>query len=191
MNRKQQTKASRWMMAACGLAAVVFALPGQAQAGSDWSIDVRIGPRGPMYEHRTREVWVPPVYEERVVEVEIPAVVRTREVPIYDAHGRIVGFKEVTEVVRPARLERQVERVLVREGYHKRVTEKVRVRPHRTKRRCDRATFNPGPPKRAVQIDVTCHKDRDRRHVRHPRRGLRPKHVVSSPIRRAVRKARR
>ena len=132
MNRKQQTKGRRWMMAACGLTAAVFALPGQAQAGSNWSFDVHIGPRGPMYEYRTREVWVPPLYEERVVEVRIPAVVRTREVPIYDAHGRIVGFKEVPEVVRPARLERHVERVLFREGYYKEVREKVRVRPQRS-----------------------------------------------------------
>jgi hypothetical protein len=191
MNRKQQTKGGRWAMAACGLAAAVFALPGQAKAGGNWSFDVHIGPRGPMYELRTRTVWVPPVYEERVVDVKIPAVVRTREVPIYDARGRIVGFKEVTEVVEPARIERHVERVLVREGYHKRITEKVRVSPRCTKELCDRAPFNPNPRKRAVVVDVTRHKDNDCRHVRHPRRGPNRERVVHNRIRPLVHKARR
>ena len=85
-----------------------------------------------VYENRERRVWREPVYEVREVRVERPAVVVTRPVARY-VRGRIVGYREVREVIKPARVEVRTEQVLVREGHWDRVVERVCVRPEHKK----------------------------------------------------------
>lgn len=191
MNTQQHSRAKKLSWLAGGLAVAMFALPSQAKASDRWSVDVRIGPRGPAYEWRTRQVWVPPEYVERVVDVEIPPVVRTREVPIYDRRGRIVGFKEVTEVIAPARIERRVERVLVREGYYKEVRERVAVRHDCRKTQCHDVTHRPVKHKPSVHVNFDWYKDRGHKKLKPWKRGPRIEFVAERAARAPIRKARR
>jgi hypothetical protein len=191
MNTQQHSRAKKLSWLAGGLAVAMFALPGQAKASDRWSVDVRIGPGGPAYEWRTRQVWVPPEYVERVVDVEIPPVVRTKEVPIYDRRGRIVGFKEVTEVVAPARIERRVERVLVREGYYKEVRERVPVRHDRRTTQCHYVTHRPHDLKPSVHVNFDWYKDWEHKKVKPLVQGPRIEFVPERAARAPIRKVRR
>lgn len=83
----------------------------------------------PVYEERATRVWRDPVYEDRRVRVELPAEVVTRRVPVYNASGRIVGYRLVEEVRRPARTVWKTERVQVSPGGYETVIERVLVKP--------------------------------------------------------------
>ena len=98
-----------------------------------------------LYENRTRRVWRDPVYETRRVKVEIPAKLVTREVPICDVYGRIVGYRKVQEIIEPARSIWRTERVLVHAGGYETVTERVLVRPASQKIVRDRVVVRARP----------------------------------------------
>lgn len=140
--RLRQNKARRWaLMTAAGALLAGPAMADAAsirfRAGSDRRSWVPPAHRQqvtrvwvePVYEVRVRKVWVPPLFEKRWVERAVPAVVRMRQVPVYGRGGRVVAYRTVKEVVRPARTVRQEVRVKVREGRYKRIEERVLVKP--------------------------------------------------------------
>ena len=87
----------------------------------------------PVYDYQTRSVWVEPEYVERVVPIRLPAAVETQTVSVRDQFGRITGYRQVTRVVQPERIEYRTERVLVRDGYYTTVTDRVLVSPSETR----------------------------------------------------------
>ena len=87
----------------------------------------------PVYEVRHRKVWMPPVYERRWIERTVPAVIQTRRVPQYNRRGRVVGYRMVKEMVRPARTIRERVQVKVREGRYRTLEERVLVSPGHTR----------------------------------------------------------
>ncbi len=97
-----------------------------------------------LYENAERRIWREPVYEERQRSIEIPAEIVTRRVPRYDSRGRLVGYRLVEEVVRPARTIWKRERVLVRPGHYDLVVERVLVRPERTETVYEKTLITPG-----------------------------------------------
>lgn len=129
----------------------------------------------PVYEERATRVWREPVFEDRRVRVEVPAEVVTRRVPVYNASGRIVGYRLVEEVRRPARTVWKTERVQVSPGGYETVVERVLVKPE-TRRvvreevlvregRWESPTywFNAGRPDHRDDPPRRGHRGRDRR----------------------------
>lgn len=104
------------IVASLGLFAVT---PETANAG-DWSFGVGVNvPTRTVLTQPVQREWVPAVYEDREVCVEVPAVVEVREVPVYSSCGDILRYRRERVVVRSARTECRIERVLVREGYYR------------------------------------------------------------------------
>jgi hypothetical protein len=97
-----------------------------------------------VYEERPHRIWQEPVYEILPVRIEIPAEVVARRVPRYDSKGRIVGYRLVDEVIRPARTIFKQERVLRRPGRYETVLKTVMVRPERTETVFEKTLITPG-----------------------------------------------
>ncbi len=109
---------TRWAMGGVvAFLGMLASTPETAMAG-DWSFGVSLN----LPTRTVDREWVPAVYEDREVCVEVPAVVEYREVPIYGRRGRIKGYRKVCEVIKPAYTKCHVERVLVRDGYHRDVS---------------------------------------------------------------------
>lgn len=199
MYPKQRNQSSGWMFAAlAGLGFALLGLPDEAKAGDNWSFSVNLGHHSrpayatvvrtvrvrPAYEHRTRKVWVPAEYADRIVTVEIAPVLRTREVPIYDSYGNVTGYREVAEVIEPARVVERVERVLVRDGYYRTVRERVLVRRSYGGVGYDRVRVSHRSGRDGLQIGFRYGRDRDHRY------GYDRRHNVRRLVRHAFRHAR-
>ena len=166
-----KTTLIRSLTLACGITAFGFVGAPEANAGDRWNVNVSVGNRG-CTTTRVERVWVPPVYEDRWVEYNIPAVIETRRIKVYDSCGRFVGYKRVEQVIEPARIERRLERVLVREGFY----EEVIVESPRRSRDAIRVanTGHRGNRHRSVNVYYEDHHDRrDRKFKKNAKRKVR------------------
>lgn len=178
-NRTGQSLLALATLAGAGLG---FA-PTGAQADSDWSFHIGFGdhPRRvhtvavtSTYETRSRRVWIEPEYTERAVRVTVPAIVETREVPVYDHHGRVTGYRLVRQVIEPAHTERRIEQVVVRAGYYTTVTERDHVQPVRRRTSRHHSVIERHNGGTAVRVGFSYNRHRDRHHRRdHHERPLR------------------
>jgi hypothetical protein len=124
----------------------------------------------PVYEERATRVWRDPVFEDRRVRVEVPAEIVTRRVPVYNASGRIVGYRLVEEVRRPARSVWKTERVQVSPGGYETVIERVLVKPETRRVVREEVLVRPG---RWESPSYWFHTGRPDHRDDHPRRGHR------------------
>ncbi len=116
MNMQMTRMALSGIVASLGL----LSMPGQDAKAGDISFGIGVNvPVRTVLTQPIERVWVPAVYEDREVCVDVPAVIETREVPIFNRRGRIRGYRTVRTVVRPARRECRIERVLVQDGYYR------------------------------------------------------------------------
>ena len=174
MNAMRCNRTGRSMLALATMAGAGLGVaPARTQADSEWSFQIGFGhqPRRvhtvaltSTHETHSRRVWIEPEYTERVVTVTVPAIVETREVPVYNHHGHVTGYRTVRHVIEPAHTERRIERVVVRAGYYTTVTERVHVQPvrrrtlhrHSVLERHDRGT--------RLRVGFSYDRHRDRRH---------------------------
>lgn len=93
-----------------------------------YTVERVVIPVPPVFEARERRVWIPPVTEVRRVPVVEPAVFQTRRVADRDCHGRLF-YREEQVCVRPARTVFVEQVVEVRPGCWRTEVEQVCVRP--------------------------------------------------------------
>ena len=130
-----------------------------------------------VYETRPRQVCHEPVYRTRQVLVRIPAEVVTERVPVY-RRGRVVSYRTVRRVVRPAREVWKTKQVLVQGGYCETVYDKVIVQAATRRVAHDRVLVQAGywstprvlRPRPIHPVRRVIHPGPLRHAVRHPHR---------------------
>lgn len=193
MNAMRCNLTGRSLLALGTMAGAGFGVaPAGARADSEWSFQIGFGDHSSRvrtvavtatHETQTHHVWIEPEYTERVVIVTVPAIVETREVPVYDHHGHVTGYRVVRHVIEPAHTERRIERVMVRAGYYTTVTERVYVQPvhRRTLRR--HSVLERYDSGTTLRVGFSYDRHRDRHRDRHHRR----RHSLRRLVRAALR----